>query len=129
MLSACRQSEERTGRVASPGSTDHPPRTYALASTRACLTAAGAIVNEVQPRDARFQALRDLAQRNSLEASVEGRFVGIAFASGAETSRQLAELLEVPDDAYRIVVRDNVLLMYVPSAEQVFQKAASCLRE
>jgi hypothetical protein len=102
---------------------------YASGPTSRCLEQHGVTVTELQPTNTRFQAVRDLAQRSSLQASVGDQSVAIAFTNGAAEVKLLAELLQVPDDPYLIVVEKNVLLMYDPMNDAAFRAAMDCLRE
>jgi hypothetical protein len=101
-----------------------PPPPYALGPTRRCLEAAGFAVAPVRPSDPRLRALRDLAQRTSLQAGRDGRTLGLAFGD----AELLASLLEVPNDPYRLEVRRNALLMYRPLAKREAAVLRSCLR-
>jgi hypothetical protein len=101
---------------------------YALEPTRQCLESRGAITSEVHPADERFQALRDLAQRNSMQATVGDETVGMAFAASDSDSQLLMDLLTVPGDPYRIITNKNVVLVYRARAEAAFRASLDCLR-
>ena len=101
---------------------------FALEPTRACLESRGIGTSEVRPADERFQALRDLAQRNSIEATVGDEKVGMAFAASDSDSQLLVDLLTVPGDSYRIVTNRNVVLVYRARAEAAFRASLDCLR-
>jgi hypothetical protein len=119
-----------TGEAAStaPATTVEKNPAYALAPTSRCLKSRGAKVGAVQPRDERLRALRDFAQRRSVQAVLQKKVVGLAFLKSPAEARIIAELLKVPDDPYRLVRRGNAVLMYKPSAKKTFDAAVSCLR-
>ncbi len=100
------------------------PARYALGPTRSCLEERGAAVSPIRPADPQLRALRDLAQRTSLEVRFRGETVGLAFGD----AKLLAELLRVPDDPYLVDVRRNAVLMYRPSARAEARVVQSCLR-
>lgn len=131
LLGAC--SDDRgAGAPASPPAATGPsttaPPVHAMAPTAVCLEMSGATVGKVLPRDERLRALGDLAQTNSVEATIDDGLVGMAFAASPADAELLAELLRVPDDPYRIVTKDNVVLMYEPAAEPALRKSVDCLR-
>jgi hypothetical protein len=111
------------------GSTASPDAVYTSVSTSRCLEQRGVTVTEVQPANSRFQALRDLAQQSSLQASVGDESAAIAFTKGAAEAKLLDELLRVPDDPYVVVVEKNVVLLYDPMKDGAFRAAMECLRE
>jgi len=111
----------------SPTPTSDPAALHAIAPTRRCLADAGAVVGPVEPRDERFRALADLAQRRSFEATVDGTTVGVAFTTSASEAAGLAELLTVPDDRYRLVVEGNVVLLHEPADERAAAVVRGCL--
>lgn len=113
------------GRTGPSGTT---AQEYAREPTTGCLERGGAVVSDLRPSDPRLQALRDLAQRDSLEVTFGGQSVGLAFVPDAAAAELLVELLEVPDDPYRVTNDRNVVLMYKPSAAQAFRLATGCLR-
>jgi hypothetical protein len=82
----------------------------------------------VKPRDSRLRALRDLAQRTSLEADFKSGRVGIAFSKSAADAKLLFELLTVPKDPYRLVRRNNAVLMYKPAHRRAFNVTVGCLK-
>lgn len=121
---ACGDDGERPA----PAEGSTPAETvYQLAPTKRCLEDVGAVADQVRQRDARFQALADLAQRRSFEVTIDGTAVAFAFTASAAEAGGLAELLAVPDDPYRIVVDRNVVVLYDPSAQEAFEAAARCL--
>lgn len=103
---------------------------YSLGATSRCLRRQGARVGRVAPADARLRAVRDLAQRTSIQAKVAGGggVVALAFTKTAADGRLLLDLLRVANDPYRLVRRHNVVLMYRPKAQRTFALALRCLR-
>src|SRR6266540_3472901 len=91
---------------------------FSLEATSRCLVRRDAKVGRVLPSDQRLRALRDLAQRTSIQVKLPTGLVGIAFSKTASDARLLAELLVVPKDPYRIAVRGNALLMYKPASRK-----------
>jgi hypothetical protein len=104
------------------------PVRYELGPTSRCLKQRGARVRSVQPQNSRLRSFRDLAQKNSIQAELRKGVVAIAFTTSANSAKLLVELLRVPKDPYRIVRRENAVLMYRPAAKGAFTTAASCLR-
>lgn len=96
------------------------------AAMRRCLGADGIVLGEVVPRDERLQALRDLAQTTSFDATADGRSVSLAILATAGDAELLADLLTVPDDPYQVVVHGNVLVMYQPDAVDVYRTVVTC---
>ena len=126
---ACRG---RDGRDAGPVTTNTsfaPAANWSAEPTRRCLEGSGATVGPVEPRDQRLQALRDLAQQTSFEARFGAAVVAVAVTAGPAASAQLADLLLVPDDPYRVVVDRNALVMHLPAADAAFRATVACLRE
>lgn len=101
---------------------------YAQAATEACLIDRGAAVRRLRPLDAQLRALRDLAQRRSLEVHVADALVGTAFAADSSRAELLVELLQVPESPYRVVRRGNVVLLHRPADDAAFQVVSTCLR-
>jgi hypothetical protein len=52
--------------------------------------------------------------------------MGVVPSEG--TAKVLADLLTVPRDPFRVVVRRNAILMYRPADRAAFTLAAGCLR-
>lgn len=100
-----------------------PPR-YAFAPTRRCLLAKGALVSPLRAKEGRLRELAGFAQRTSYAVRLDGRTVALAFGNAG----LLAELLTVPDNPYRLEVRGNVLLMFLPRARAQATEVRSCLR-
>lgn len=115
------------GGIAS-GATGTTPPTYSLSATSKCLARHGAKVGPVKPRDSRLRALRDLAQRNSIEADFKAGRVGIAFSKSTDDAKLLVELLTVPKDPYRLVRRNNAVLLYKPKDRAAYSVAVACLK-
>jgi hypothetical protein len=101
---------------------------YAMTPTRACLRADGATVSAVRPSDRRLQAFGDLAQRNSIEARSTRGLVALAFTRSDRDAQLLAELLRVPKDPYRLLVRRNAVVFALRSAPRAMALALGCLR-
>ena len=115
----------------SPSSAAQAPAAHvrhSLYPTKRCLEDRGLAVSEVRPADDRLQALRDLAQRNSVQVEAGDDVVGIAFATSSSDAHLLAELLTVPDGRYRIITDENVVLVYRPRAEATLRSSMECLR-
>ena len=104
-----------------------PPH-YSLAGTSRCLVRHKAKVGAVVPSDRRLRALRDLAQRNSIQAVFDTGRVGLAFSRSESQAKLLVELLTVPKDPYVLVRRANVVLMYKPAQKRAFTTTVACLR-
>lgn len=102
---------------------------YDRVATMRCLEGRGVAIAEIKPLDPRIQALRDLAQSDSFEVRVGQEVVGVAFTESGSASNLLRDLLEAPDDLYRVVVNRNVVLLYKPSAGEEFRTTMSCLSE
>lgn len=98
------------------------------AAVTLCLQTDGVLIGDVQPRDARLQAFHDLAQKTSFEARLGQRSVAVAVAATAGDAQLLAELLQVPDDPYRVVVNGNVVIMYQADAEDTYRSVVRCVR-
>ena len=98
------------------------------AAVTLCLQTDGILIGDVQPRDARLQAFHDLAQQTSFEARLGQRSVAVAVAATAGDAQLLAELLQVPDDPYRVVVNGNVVIMYQADAEDTYRSVVRCVR-
>ena len=81
-------------------------------------------MSPIRPADPQLRALRDLAQRTSLQVRVQGETFGIAFGNG----KLLAELLRAPDNPYVLEVRGDALLVYRPVARAWAQVVRACLR-
>ena len=111
---------ETGGTVPSP----RAARPYALGPTRRCLRSGGFAVSRVTSADPRLRALGDLAQRTSLEVRREGRTLGLALGD----AHLLESLLRVPNDAYRLEVRRNALLMFRPGDRGLATLVRGCLR-
>jgi hypothetical protein len=101
---------------------------YSLSATSRCLLRQGATVGRIVPLDRRLRALRDLAQRNSIQAVFGKARVGIAFARSQSQAKLLVELLTVPKDPYLLVRRANVVFLYKLAQKRAFTAAVSCLR-
>ena len=117
---------EGSGTSTDPGRTVTTLETsYSPLRTRRCLEALGLVTRPVPRTDSRLRALADLAQRNSFAVvGGAGNVAGVAFGDAA----LLADLLEVPNDPYRIETRGNALLMYRPAARPLASRVRGCLR-
>jgi len=102
---------------------------YALAAAEACLRARGASVQPLRPRDAQLRALRDLAQRRSLEVHIDGALVGAAVAPDAAGAELLVELLQLPNSPYEIVRRGNVVVLRRPADADASRAVLVCLED
>ena len=100
-------------------------RRYAFEPTRRCLLEQGAVVSRLRADEGRLRELAAFAQKTSFEVRLDGRAVALAFGNAP----LLAELLTVPDNPYKLEVRDNVLLMFLPRARKQARAVRSCLRE
>jgi hypothetical protein len=120
--------------VASTAGTAAPSRSAAMAplfrrsAVTACLRRGGVTVGPVRPANSRFRALRDLAQRTSLEARLRGDAVALAFGQTEADAELLVELLRVPRDPYRLVRRRNVVFLQRPGTGPARTAVAGCLR-
>lgn len=112
------------GNTASTTTAAAPPQ-YALAPTRRCLLAKGALVSRLRATEGRLRELASFAQKTSYTVRLDGRTVALAFGNAG----LLAELLNVPDNPYRLEVRENVLIMSLPAARAQAREVQSCLRE
>lgn len=101
---------------------------YSLSATTRCLEARGASVKPVRPLDSQLRQLRDLAQRTSREARLGRQSVGLAFTQSEANAELLVELLAVPNNAYRVVQRRNVVLMYKLGSRAALADTVECLR-
>src|SRR5947209_19794784 len=117
-----------TSRATIPATTAATPPNYSLTLTSRCLVQHGAKVGRVRPLDTRLRALRDLAQRNSIQADFKTGRVGLAFSKSEADAKLLVELLTVPNDPYVLVRRANVVLIYKRAQKRAFTTAVSCLR-
>lgn len=136
-LSACRDKrppaavDSPSTSLRSPWSGAQPPAPdvrYALEPTKRCLEDRGLAVSEVHPGDDRLQALRDLAQRNSVQVGAGDDAVGIAFAASSSDAHLLAELLTLPDDRHRVITKENVVLVYRQRSQATLRSTTECLR-
>lgn len=121
LLTGC--STTSGGSTASTTIAVAPPR-YAFVPTRRCLLAKGALVSRLRASEGRLRELAGFAQRTSYAVRLDGRTVALAFGNAG----LLAELLTVPDNPYRMEVRGNVLLMFLPGARVQATEVRSCLR-
>lgn len=100
------------------------PRQYVFGPTRRCLLEKGARVSPLRAEGGRLRELAAFAQKTSYEVRLDGHTVALAFGNAG----LLAELLTVPDNPYRLEVRGNVLLMFLPRARAQATEVRSCLR-
>ncbi len=125
-----------SGEESSPPAPPPPPVTttettvaeplYALQPTLRCIKRRATLMTA--PADDRLRALRDLAQRTSALVRFQRQEVGIAVVESEAHAKLLADLLVAPDDPYRIVLRRNAVLLFLPRARVAFRFAAGCLR-
>ena len=116
---------DATSESGQPSTTMTTPRRYAFEPTRRCLVANGARVSRLRAEEGRLRELAAFAQKTSFAVRLDGRTVAVAFGN----ADLLAELLTVPDNPYKLEVRDNVLLMFLPRAREQASAVRSCLRE
>jgi hypothetical protein len=93
----------------------------------ACLVRAGGRVGPVVPADARLRALRDLAQKTSMQVRIRGVVVGLAFQPDAASAGLLAELLRVPRDPYHLNRRGTVIVLAPRRAPSVHTTVLACV--
>ena len=101
---------------------------YARRATVACLQARGAVVGPVRPANSRLRALRDLAQKTSVQAKIGTAVVGIAFGRSDSDALFLIELLSVPKDPLQLERQRNVVLLYPKTASAAHSAVVGCLR-
>lgn len=131
-VAACTDEESSAPSTAPPSSSmrsePKAPPLYVLRSTLRCLKRRHAdAVTGVATGDDRLRALRDLAQRTSVIVRVRRQVVGLAVAQTAAHAELLADLLRAPDDPYRIVLRRNAVLLFLPAARSAFTVVTACL--
>jgi len=116
--------------LASYGASAATPVMYSLDATSRCLAKHGAKVGRLRPLDTRLRAMRDLAQKTSIQADFKKGRVGLAFATSESGAKLLVELLTVPRDPlkYVLVRKGNVVLMYRSAHKPAFTAATACLR-
>lgn len=105
-----------------------PESLYALQPTLRCLERRPRLATSSAATTRRLQALRDLAQRTSVIAQLEGERVGIAVVQSSAHASLVAELLRAPEDPHRIIRRRNAVLLFLPRARDVFDVVVGCLR-
>jgi hypothetical protein len=76
----------------------------------------------------RLRALRDLAQKTSIQARVKGAVVGLAITRSAAEASFLYELLQVPRDPLRLERVRNVVLLSPKRPVAARLVVISCLR-
>ena len=101
---------------------------YGLQATSRCLSRVPGVSVTKVSTNRRLRAMRDLAQQTSVVVRFRQHRVGLAVLPNAAQARLLAELLRAPRDPYRIVLRRNALLFFLPSAQVAFELTAGCLR-
>ena len=101
---------------------------YSRSKTVACLTTRGATVQKIRPTDPRLRAIRDVAQRQSVEIRLKDARLAVAFGRNIAEAQLLVELLTVPSDPYRIQRRGNVVILYRARDSRTFAIVARCLR-
>jgi hypothetical protein len=75
-----------------------------------------------------MRALRDAAQRYAREVRLRKTVLGIAVLPSDGQAKIIAELLVVPRNPFRIVVRRNAIVMYPKGARAAFDISAACLK-
>ena len=124
-LSGCLGAQEPTDGAAADDTAVAP---HTQTETEACFRNRGASVQTLRPLDAQLRALRDLAQRRSVEVHLDGALMGAAFAPDVAGAELLVELLQVPNTQYEIARRGNVVVLYRPGDDSAFQVVSACLR-
>ena len=117
-------SAESSTRAAA-GKTD---TVYRLAATVSCLKGRGLAIRTIDPADRRLRAMRDLAQKTSRQARSGKSVVAFVVGRSASNATLLVELLTVPKDPYRLERKDNVVLLYKPTAVGLRSTVLACLR-
>ena len=116
------ETAENTGQGTNEAEAPTPARTesepeaeslYALQPTLRCLERRPRLAVSTTATTPRLQALRDLAQRTSVIAQLEGESVGIAVVQSSAHASLVAELLRAPEDPHRIVRRRNAVLLFL----------------
>ena len=79
------------------------------------------------PRQPRLRALRDLAQRTSVLVRFRRDVVGLAVARGSSEAELLVELLRAPG-AYRVLRRQNAVLVFRSGSRRTLERVFRCLR-
>jgi hypothetical protein len=108
------------------GTPSTPP--FAQQATVACLKSHGAVVSRIRVTNRRLRALRDLAQKTSIQARVKGAVVGLAITRSAAEASFLYELLQVPRDPLRLERVRNVVLLSPKRPVAARLVVISCLR-
>jgi hypothetical protein len=101
---------------------------YSLRATVACLHQRGGVVGPVRPTNRRLRALRDLAQKASVQVQMHGAVIGVAFRASAADASFLHEILQVPNDPLRLEQRRNVVLLAPKNAPAARSAVIGCLR-
>jgi hypothetical protein len=99
-----------------------------LTRTVTCLRHRGAVVGRVKPGNRRLRALRDLAQKTSVQVTLRRVVVGVAFTRSTSDATLLFELLRVPNDPLRLEQRRNVVLVSPKTASAARSAVLNCLR-
>jgi hypothetical protein len=99
-----------------------------LTRTVTCLRHRGAVVAHVKPANRRLRALRDLAQKTSVQVTLRRVVVGVAFTRSTSDATLLFELLRVPNDPLRLEQRRNVVLVSPKTASAARSAVLNCLR-
>ena len=100
---------------------------FSRSETLACLRSEGATVDALRPSDQQRRALRDLAQGRAMEVHLDGAIIPVAFAHDVAAAELLVELLTVPDSAYEIVRRGNVVVLQPSEHSALNNSLARCL--
>jgi hypothetical protein len=101
---------------------------YSRTPTLACLRKKGAVVGRVVPVNNRMRALRDLAQKTSVQARVGKATIGLVFARSHSEAVLLVELLTVPRDPYLLERHDNVVVLSPKTARAARSSVIGCLK-
>ena len=116
------------GAAAAQGAPKGTQTPYAEQATVACLKHRGAVVGRIIPTNRRHRAMRDLAQKTSVQAKLRGVVIGLAFSRSTSSAGLLFELLTVPRDPLRLEQQRNVILLSPKTATRARATVVGCLR-
>jgi hypothetical protein len=111
-----------------PALSSKPPDPYSLRASVTCLKQRGAIVTSVKPTNHRLRALRDIAQRTSVQIRIGRAVAGLAVGKSTSEGALLYELLQVPNDPLRLERRRNVVLLSPTWARAARLTIIDCLK-
>jgi hypothetical protein len=128
VLTACAFVLARSAPTALSAAPSGAKAPYLRTATTACLIRRGAVVGRVRPTNARLRALRDLAQKNSMQVRFRGATVGIAFGRSTNDAGLLFELLQVPKDPLRLEQLRNAVLLSPKRSTAARSAVLRCLQ-